>query len=489
MKPSKAIIGLYLSNTRIEAAQVAPDGSLAAYHAAVPETEILDEDGDIRDLSQAVEAIKAFWTAGGLQAKDVVLVPNTRKGIMRLLKLPRLPMDQLSQAILSEAEQFALFRSEDPLLDHFVAVPGSDFLQVCYLAMPHTVAERYQQVLAGAGLKLAGLELPQMAGQRGFKHYLQEGIDHWTGVQVLPGRLSVTFWMKEQLLAVREIQLPDWETVNIELLAQNYMPDVVRTVGREANVFLDDPHLVVASENLAEAKYLATYFGDMSGIPVLVSGPTDWEESFAEGRPVPSYLAMGAATWGKEGYVPSLDLFSKGKRRLKNPLAGVGQKIDGRMVAMGVATLVCALAIGFAGQIWSSRLTRTGSGLQAQISSLQSAQQSQDQLLKQTPPEETLLQQWVPLKGENAFALGFLRELRDITPADTWLTEVKYQAGQQISFTGGALHQGSGMYFAEALSRLPRIGQVKVVRLVRRGTLYDFEIWAGLQDPPQAPKQ
>ena len=121
--PPKTYVGLLITPTSIEAAQCskneAGEISFDFYHHMAMADSVVDEEGDITNAEALGKALAEFWKENDIKTKNVVLGLSGKRAIARLVSLPRIPANQLQQVILSEAEQYTLFRDEEPFVDYF----------------------------------------------------------------------------------------------------------------------------------------------------------------------------------------------------------------------------------------------------------------------------------------------------------------------------------------------------------------------------------
>lgn len=274
-KKKTRFVGLYLTADRIEAAVVGGDPHApeieTQYLAELP-PDIVDADGNILDVAALGAELKRFWKDAGLKSRKVVLALDSRKALLRQIRLPKMPINSLDQAILSEAEQFALFRDDEPLIDYFVNELEHEFIQATYGVVTKELVTTYTKALKLAGLSLKAMDLVQLAGQRGMEYYHPLTSEHWTGVMVQPQRLIVSFWMDGRLDVMREIILPERMSHDMAMLAQSYLPNISHSVASDTN-FFDDQHMVLACDRLEDARALAEHAQGLLSGRVSVAGP------------------------------------------------------------------------------------------------------------------------------------------------------------------------------------------------------------------------
>lgn len=506
-KKKRDFVGIYITPHRIEAAYFADEDSnklTAQGHIEIPEG-VFDDEGDIADTAQLADLLKELWDEAGFKVWKAVVVLASRKAIVRQVKLPHMPEHALQQTVLSEAEQFALFRKEEPLVHFFVSDPEGEFMSVCFGAISSEVVKQYNEVCKLAGIKLQSVDLVQLAGQRGIAYWYPPEEDYWTGVMVLQQRLIVSFWKESRLQNIREILLPDRETISMDLLAQNYIPEITRTISGDSD-FFEDPHLIVGCDNLDSAKALASNIQTFFNFPAKVAGPVEFgyeggakprsreegdEEDDEDGddeAPLEfeiSYITVGAALWGDKGAVPSFNLTKFATRSaMSGPFKA--EHIQHLLKNVPILPLVGAFVavLGTVGGLyfWSTVLQRQAAELQQKLADLQNQTQAAQAKAEKIQPDQAVMDQWLGHSAEHEFAEGFVGKLRDIVPSDTWIYSIEYRQGQEISIHGASIHQDSPLKFADELSNLPDIANPRVRNLVSVGPFFKFEIHASLVD-------
>ncbi len=493
MAKKREFVGIYITPSRIEAAYFADEEDrllTAQGHIDIPEG-VFDDEGEVADAGQLADLLKQLWQEAGFKVWKAVVVLGSRKAIMRLVKLPHMPEDSLQQTVLSEAEQFALFRKEEPLVHFFTADPEGEFISVCFGAISSDVVKQYNDVCKLAGIKLLSVDLVQLAGQRGFAYWYPPDEDYWTGVMVLQQRLIVSFWKDARLQNIREILLPDRERISMDLLAQNYIPEITRTISDDAE-FFDDPHIIVGCDDLDSATNLAINIQTFFNFPARVAGPGESQgqarssddEDAEDILPVEvSYITIGAALWGERGIVQSFNLTKFASRSaISGPFrAAHVQRIFTNTPIVPVVGVALALLLSVGGMYaWQAMLQGQIAKLQAQVQSLGSKASNSQMLENEIKPNEVILDQWLVGRREHAFAEAFVGKLRDVIPADTWLYSLDYDEGDQITVSGAALHQYSPLRFADELASMPEIDNPRVRNLVKIGPYFKFEIFATL---------
>ena len=507
----REFVGVYITATRIEAAYFEDEEDEHPRLSAQGSIEIPDgvfnEEGDIVEVDQLADLMKELWSEAEFKVWKAVIVLASKKAIVRQLRLPHMPLAALHQTVLSEAEQFALFRKEEPMVDHFTTDPDGEFITVCFGAISTEVVRQYHEVCQAAGIKLHSVDLVQLAGQRGISYWYPPEEDYWTGVMVLAQRIIVSFWKDAKLQNIREILLPDRERISMEALAQNYIPEITRTIASDAE-FYDDPHLVLGCEEIQDAYELAGHIQSGLNFEAKVAGPDpavlaampqknkkkaksddddDDDDDEDDDDEVPSvisvsYIAVGAALWGTKGAVSSFNLVKFAGGRARGPFKiETLQRFFKNVPPVPVIGIVAALLISLGLMLgWRTVRMQAVNQLNQEISRVKGDLQAQEARQQKLKPEESILRQWVPNSRENSFAKDFAGKLRDIIPSDAWVSQIEYTSGNEMTLYGAAMNQTSCLYFADEIGTLPDIDNVKITGISKKGRVFVFEIHAGL---------
>ncbi|MEB3236321.1 MAG: pilus assembly protein PilM [Candidatus Sericytochromatia bacterium] len=508
MAKKRNFVGLYVNQRRIEAAYFEneddpqPEITVQA-SIEVPEGIITDE-GEVAEIDQLSDLLKELWEEANLKVWSAVVVFHSTKAIVRQLRLPHMAASALQQTVLSEAEQFALFRKEDPLVDFFVSDQESDFVSVTFGAVSSEVVKGYNEACTAAGIKLLSCDLPQLAGQRGIAYWYPPELDYWTGLMLMPGKLFVTYWKEANLQNIREVALPEREQMTLDVIAQAHVPDAVRPISNDPE-FFEDPHLILGCDTREEAQelghHIAMSFGFLSKIaahddenaPLRAPRDSDGEgegegdeESSGPmiGQPISvSYLAVGAGLWSNKGAVASFNLTKYASRKaLAGPLNIQSlQRLAKNLPIVPIAGLVVGFVLSaLILTAWVAIRGSTLTKLETQIADLQKVVDNQAQQSANLKPEEAIVKAWIPNEESKQFAVGFVGRLRELTPEDLWYTEMEYQRGRFLSLKGGAMKNASCLYLVKELQTLKQVSTVNQNKLLKTGTHYQFDLVAKL---------
>lgn len=483
----KPFVGLLISPGSIEAVQCskneAGEISFDLYHQIDLTEPYVDEDGDITNPEALGQLLGQLWKDAGIKCRNVVLGFSGKRAIARLVSLPRIPANQLQQVILSEAEQYTLFRDEEPLVDYFTVDTDMESSTVFYAAVSQKLVNAYKKTLKHAKLNLMAIDIAQYASLRALVHFKMSDSDVWDGVIVLPARLVITSWFGQKLLNWREVSSQRWEEEGEDQRYQFIETELSRTLRLDGET---QREVLVAKDSLAESARMSHYFQRNTDLPLLATGIDYWSR-----RMPPAALehitpaALGLALWGLEQRIPSLDLLHRSGNKneffssLSSQMAGL--KFDRSAgIAAGVAVATFGIGLGSLWYVGAGVLGDQNTVLKNDISGLSIANSGLtarvDELTKQNDTNAQILALIGPQAATN-LSVSFLTQVNDIVPADAWLYSLESPAPDKLVLKGGANSQSAGLTLARQITHFIEVSQVKVadMQLVEAGR-YEYTI-------------
>lgn len=471
MKP-KQFVGLLISPNSIEAVQCSRNeaGEIAFdfYHHLDVTESCVDEEGDITNPEALGEMLAQFWKECGIKCRNVVLGLGGKRAIARLVSLPRIPANQLHQVVLSEAEQYTLFRDEEPFVDYFTVDTDMETSTVFYAAASQKLINAYKKALGTAKLRLIAIDIAQYAALRALVHFKLSDSDVWDGVIVLPARLVITSWFGQKLLNWREVSAQRWEEEGDEQRFQFIETEISRTLRQEAG---RDREILVAKGSLAESAQMSDHFQRNTDLHLQAAGIDFWcrrlpPEALAEITPA----ALGLGLWSLEQRIPSLDLLNRSTQKnefmdtLQSRLAGF--QFDRAMgITAGIAAagfLAGTVGLWYYGTQYiggqNQILSRDVSSLRSQIAGLESSYAA---LTSQANINNQILN-LIGAQARPNLAVSFMAQVNDIVPADAWLYSMEAQNPETLLLKGGANSQSAGLLLARKITEFVEVSQVKV---------------------------
>jgi hypothetical protein len=473
---TKAHIGLYVSPQAIEVAQCeSADGTevrVTRYHRmALPEP-LVNEEGEVLDSKALGEALAWLWREHELPCRQVVVGLYGRSAIARLVTLPSIPANQLKQVVLSEAEQYAIFREEEPLVDFTTVESDTESTTVFYVAASQRLIEGYGQALKEARLNAVAFDLAHFAALR---HMCQGGSPQdgaWDGVVVMPSRLVITRWQGPMLQVWREVALQLFEMEAQEQLYQVIEAEVSRTLAGQA----DTQRMAwVAGPSLAESIRLSRFFKSQTDFDFTAAGLSEWPARVRpEALEFISPACLGLALWGFEAGIPSLnpgkDSTLGGQFWERLQVAAAGFKFD-KSVAAAVFGVLVGAALGTGVPwLWAQNIQNDSEVLKRENASLESINGSLSAQVGALTREADANQAILSLIGPQAapnLSVDLLAQTADIIPAEAYLSRVAAQNPVQILLEGGSISQAAGFALARQIGRFKEVSRVQVLDVLR----------------------
>lgn len=488
---TKPFVGLLISPTSIEAVQCSKNDageiSFDFYHQLAVSEPYVDEDGDLTDAEGLGRALAQFWKDTGIQCRQVVLGVSGKRAIARMVSLPAIPANQLMQVVLSEAEQYTLFRDEEPLVDYFTIDKDQENCTLFYAAVSQKLANAYKGAMSKAKLHLKAIDIAQYASLRALVHFKLSDADMWDGVVVQPTQLVITSWFGQKLLNWREVSSERFVDEDAEQGYQFIETEISRTLRPDP---ASPREILLAKGTLAESGQMSDYFQRNTDLPLQAAGVDYWcrrmpPEALTHITPA----ALGLALWGLEERIPHLDLLNRSSK--SDTLAALqaqfaSLKMD-RAAGIAVGLAIGTFAAGFGG-LWyyganvvgtentqltaqNSQLTSAIAGLNLRAAELKQATDANEQVLK-----------LIGAQARTNLAVSFMTQVDEVIPADAWLTAVEAPNPETMVVKGGATTQSAGLAFARKITEFIEVQEVKVDDMSRiEPGRYEFTIHVAIK--------
>ena len=125
-------------------------------------------DGEIVDAAAVVDALKTLWTRYGFKNRRVYLGIANQQVVVRQIDLPYLPDDELRRSLEFQAQDAIPIPIEQAILDfhtleHFENEQGERFSRILLVAAQRQMVDALLDVVTGAKLEPAGLDLDAFA--------------------------------------------------------------------------------------------------------------------------------------------------------------------------------------------------------------------------------------------------------------------------------------------------------------------------------------
>jgi type IV pilus assembly protein PilM len=161
------IVGLDIGTSAVRAVELeASEGArpvLLAYgQVGLPPGAVVD--GEIRDHSRVVQSIQRLWKEGGFGERQVHLGIVGLRAIIREIDMPPLPLAELDDAVLYQADQIIPFPLERTAISakviaRFTDADGSPQIRVLVAAAHRDLIDGVVGAVQGAGLEPVSIDL------------------------------------------------------------------------------------------------------------------------------------------------------------------------------------------------------------------------------------------------------------------------------------------------------------------------------------------
>lgn len=228
-------LGLYITPAEIEVVELShAKGRLTIKKAIRIPTppRAIDENGRITDPRPIGLALSELIKSNNIQRKKTRIALWGVGIFAHLIKLPPLERDEMREALISEAERYAVFAESEPVVDFEVLTqtyigPAQQTVDVLFMAAQREMILSYHEILKLAKLPLAGFDYAPFSILRAnysldnIKTAL-EGEELWGNIAVTPRRAALSIWQGALLKFYREIDIPSAKDVQGEISNVNF---------------------------------------------------------------------------------------------------------------------------------------------------------------------------------------------------------------------------------------------------------------------------
>lgn len=278
-------------------------------------------DGLIIDRAAAAAALAALLRKSEIRRREAVVSINGPNVLARLLHLPPIPEAEVKQAIRWEAERHLPFPVEDAVLDAQVVgevtEDGQRQLEVLLAAAPESMALACIEVLQGAGLRAAAIELSALAMVRSLT------------MRPLPGTVA----MVNLGASTTEVAI-----------VRGGVPQVTRTIAEGAGALLEEA--AAASGGGVVAVPAAALGGVLDALTAQLRRSFDFYRAQYGGQQVDRILLCGGGARA-ESLDRHLALEMEIPVVVASPLDGIhlGRRLDENAVSRAAPQLVTAVGL------------------------------------------------------------------------------------------------------------------------------------------------
>lgn len=139
------------------------EGFRVEYHNTSEIPTGLITNGIIQDVPALAEVLRSHLSS--LPYRHVALALPEEKGFIRTIRMPRLPSEELREAIMLQLEEYIPLPIEEVAFDYHIlpSEPDSKTSNVLIAAFPASILAGYKEVIEQAGFTPAALEIESQA--------------------------------------------------------------------------------------------------------------------------------------------------------------------------------------------------------------------------------------------------------------------------------------------------------------------------------------
>lgn len=181
MPRQSAVLGVDIGSAAIKVVEVAGDGAAAGNGMAVraaasaPTPAGTIEEGRITDPQAVGRALRAVLQSAGIRTRRAVAAVNGQVALMREVRMPSLPPDEIRQAARFEVERYLPYPIAEVTFDTVVLGEsrdgGASRMDVLVVAARTDVLRQHAAALQAAGLEPIVLEVEPLAVVRAVSHH------------------------------------------------------------------------------------------------------------------------------------------------------------------------------------------------------------------------------------------------------------------------------------------------------------------------------
>ncbi|ADL13268.1 type IV pilus assembly protein PilM [Acetohalobium arabaticum] len=249
------IIGLDIGDSLIKLVEVESKQDKIQLNnlAITPTPSEAVEEGKLKDIDALSEQIKSLLEDNEFQVDQAVTAVSGEEVIIRTVEVPNMPEDELDEVIRWEAQEQIPISVDEAILDYEIVTrkPNGGY-ELMLVAVAKDLIDRYIDLFANLGLKLAAIEIePTAAARVVHQLYPTQTIGL---IDIGAGTTDVSIFGNGELIFTRTIRMAGDEIT--EEIMENYdlSFEEAEEYKRNNNLF-EDAKLNVLIRNLTTAIY------------------------------------------------------------------------------------------------------------------------------------------------------------------------------------------------------------------------------------------
>lgn len=172
-------IGIDITNESIVVVELAPikgqpDFAQLVNLAMVNTPENAVRDGEVIDPSRVAEAIKQIWNEQGIKSRKVITAVSGQAAIIRpRIKFPVIPIKELKEVVMHDAERYIPFPIQDVYIDFQVTgtveEDGASKYDVLLVTAQKQLIDTYMETFQQAEMQLVAVDVASFAMMRAIR--------------------------------------------------------------------------------------------------------------------------------------------------------------------------------------------------------------------------------------------------------------------------------------------------------------------------------
>lgn len=180
-------VGIDITNESIVVVELAPIKGQPASARLVnlvitntPENAV--RDGEVIDPSRVAEAIKQIWDEQGIKSRKVITAVSGQAAIIRpRIKFPVIPIKELKEVVMHDAERYIPFLIQDVYIDFQVTgtveEDGASKYDVLLVTAQKQLIDTYIETFRQAEMQLISVDVASFAVMRAIREQENEALD------------------------------------------------------------------------------------------------------------------------------------------------------------------------------------------------------------------------------------------------------------------------------------------------------------------------
>ncbi|PIQ24689.1 hypothetical protein COW36_23215 [bacterium (Candidatus Blackallbacteria) CG17_big_fil_post_rev_8_21_14_2_50_48_46] len=261
-------VGIDITNESIVVVELAPikgqPGSAELVNLAITNTpENAVRDGEVIDPSRVADAIQQIWQENGIKSRRVITAVSGQAAIIRpRIKFPVIPIKELKEVVMHDAERYIPFPIQDVYIDFQVTgtveEDGASKYDVLLVTAQKQLIDTYMETFRQAEMQLVSVDVASFSVMRAIEEKDQEENPEMLSVLVLIRGETTDLNVTRAGVPLFFRSIPLGSSTFIEVIASNMGVDLEEAVKLFDKVAIDiagdeiyeDPMIEQASQEV-----------------------------------------------------------------------------------------------------------------------------------------------------------------------------------------------------------------------------------------------